>query len=139
MSPDPNLITRHAPIERVFHWITALAVLLLLASAFLPILVHASWGTSSYLQIENRHIEAIYQTAGFVVSGIGIWLGIRGRLREVTNLSCTFCVIYLYTKFFDWWWDWMPKYLFFFILGSIAVGLLLLLKRLRGVSMRHAT
>lgn len=34
---DSPLITRHAPIDRVFHWITALAVLLLLASAFLPI------------------------------------------------------------------------------------------------------
>jgi len=33
-------ITRHAPIDRVFHWITALAVLLLLGSAFLPI---AGW------------------------------------------------------------------------------------------------
>ena len=44
MSPDPNVITRHAPVDRVFHWITALAVLLLLASAFLPILgVKFSW------------------------------------------------------------------------------------------------
>jgi len=44
VSPDPNLITRHAPIDRVFHWITALAVLLLLASAFLPILgLQFSW------------------------------------------------------------------------------------------------
>jgi len=44
MSPDPNLITRHAPLDRVFHWITALAVLLLLASAFLPILgLKFSW------------------------------------------------------------------------------------------------
>jgi formate dehydrogenase subunit gamma len=33
-----TLITRHAPIDRAFHWVTALAVLLLLASAFLPIL-----------------------------------------------------------------------------------------------------
>jgi cytochrome b subunit of formate dehydrogenase len=32
------LITRHRAIDRVFHWITAIAVLLLLASAFLPIL-----------------------------------------------------------------------------------------------------
>jgi formate dehydrogenase subunit gamma len=44
MNPGPNLITRHAPIDRVFHWITALAVLLLLASAFLPILgLKFSW------------------------------------------------------------------------------------------------
>jgi formate dehydrogenase subunit gamma len=39
-----TLITRHAPIDRVFHWATALAVLLLLASAFLPILgLKFSW------------------------------------------------------------------------------------------------
>ena len=31
-------VTRHAPVDRIFHWITALAVLLLLGSAFLPIL-----------------------------------------------------------------------------------------------------
>jgi len=117
------------PIYRIFG----------LLGVFLPILVLANWGASSYLRIENRHIEAFYQAAGFVASGAGIWLGIRRRLREVTNLSCTFFVIYLYTKFFDWWWDWMPKYLFFFILGSIAVALLLVLKRLRGLSMRHAT
>jgi len=41
---DSPLVTRHALIDRVFHWITALAVLLLLASAFLPILgLKFSW------------------------------------------------------------------------------------------------
>lgn len=38
MNPAANVVTRHAPVDRVFHWVTALAVLLLLASAFLPIL-----------------------------------------------------------------------------------------------------
>lgn len=37
MADQAQLITRHAPVDRVFHWITALAVLLLMASAFLPI------------------------------------------------------------------------------------------------------
>ncbi|HET9864616.1 MAG TPA: cytochrome b/b6 domain-containing protein [Steroidobacteraceae bacterium] len=37
-------ITRHDPIDRVFHWITALAVLLLLGSGFLPIVgLKFSW------------------------------------------------------------------------------------------------
>ena len=41
---ESNLITGHAPVDRVFHWITALAVLLLLASAFLPIVgLKFSW------------------------------------------------------------------------------------------------
>jgi cytochrome b subunit of formate dehydrogenase len=35
---DSPLVTRHAPIDRLFHWITAVAVLLLLGSAFLPIM-----------------------------------------------------------------------------------------------------
>ena len=47
MTPSPatsDLITRHAPVDRVFHWITALAVLILLLSAFLPIVgVKFSW------------------------------------------------------------------------------------------------
>jgi formate dehydrogenase subunit gamma len=39
-----NLITRHAPVDRLFHWITALSVLLLMGSAFLPILgLKFSW------------------------------------------------------------------------------------------------
>jgi len=115
------------PIYRIFG----------LLGIFLPILVLANWGATSYLKIENKTVESIYQVAGFVVSGIGIWRGIRYRLREVTNMSCVFFVIYLYTKFYDWWWDWMPKYLFFFILGSIAVGLLVLLKRLRAFSVKE--
>ena len=40
-------------------------------------------------------------------------------------------MIYLYTKLFDWWWDWLPKYIFFLLLGLVAIGLLFALKRLR--------
>lgn len=47
MTPPPagsDRITRHAASDRVFHWITALAVILLLASAFLPIVgLKFSW------------------------------------------------------------------------------------------------
>ena len=44
MGDRASLITRHAPIDRVFHWITALAVLLLMGSAFLPIVgLKFSW------------------------------------------------------------------------------------------------
>jgi cytochrome b subunit of formate dehydrogenase len=42
--PASDRITRHAASDRVFHWITALAVILLLASAFLPIVgLQFSW------------------------------------------------------------------------------------------------
>ncbi len=31
------------------------------------------------------------------------------------NTGNVFFTIFLYTKFYDWWWDWMPKYLFFLL------------------------
>ena len=34
-------------------------------------------------------------------------------------------------RFFDWWWQVMPKYLFFLVLGLCAVLILLVLRRLR--------
>jgi uncharacterized membrane protein len=37
----------------------------------------------------------------------------------------------MYTKFFVWWWESMPKYLFFLVLGLTAVLLLLVLRRFR--------
>jgi uncharacterized membrane protein len=108
------------PIYRVFG----------LLGLFIPILVLANWGSISYVMLEPSTVEAFYQILGFLIAGTAIWLGIRYRLGEVTNTGATFFVIYLYTKFFDWWWEWMPKYLFFMILGLVAILLLILLKKM---------
>jgi len=61
-TPVP-LITRHAPVDRVFHWITALAVLLLLASAFLPILgVKFSWVPLHWISGVVLTVAVIFHT-----------------------------------------------------------------------------
>lgn len=52
-------------------------------------------------------------------------------VRLWVNTGVVFFVIFLYTKFYDWWWDLLPKYLFFLILGLTAVLVLLAMKRLR--------
>lgn len=101
---------------------------------FIAILILSNWGAISYLPFSNHAIESGYQTAGFIGSGLTIWLGIRRHWPALANLGSAFFVIYLYTKLFDWWWEWMPKYLFFLLLGLIAVGVLLILKRLRAVT-----
>ena len=36
-----------------------------------------------------------------------------------------------FCKVFDWWWDYLPKYLFFFLLGLLAILVLLVMRRLR--------
>lgn len=106
---------------------------------FIAILILANWGAISYLPFSNTVIEGSYQILGFIGSGLAIWLGIRRHWSGLANLGSTFFVLYLYTKLFDWWWDWMPKYLFFLLLGLIAIGLLLALKRLRNLAVEKAT
>lgn len=102
-----------------------------LLAIFIAILILSNWGRGSYLPWSSSVIEASYQVLGFLLSGGVIALGIRRHWPGLTNLGSTFFVLYLYTKFFDWWWDWLPKYLFFLALGLCAILLLLVLKRLR--------
>ena len=101
---------------------------------FIPALILANWGTVSYLPLSSGTIEALYQAAGFLVSALVMWLGIRQNWPEVVTTGNVFFAIFLYTKFYDWWWDWMPKYLFFLLVGLTAVLMLLVFKRLRAAA-----
>lgn len=98
---------------------------------FLPVLILSNSGGLSYLEMDRSFIQGFYQLLGFGVSGFAIYLGIKKGLSEVTNMGNVFFVIFLYTKFFNWWWDWMPKYIFFLVIGLSAVGILMILKKFR--------
>lgn len=102
-----------------------------IVTLLLPMLVLANWAGGSYLEIDPDIIEGGYQLAGFFISGGLIWFGIRRGWAHVVNAGVTFFVIFIYTKFFDWWWEIMPKYLFFLVLGLVALLCLVVLKRLR--------
>jgi uncharacterized membrane protein len=102
-----------------------------LIAFFFAFILLSIWGVGSYLYWSRDAIEICYQVIGFVLAGLTIWLGIRRGWTEVTYIGSSAFAILLFTKFFDWWWDWMPKYLFFLILGLVALGLLIVLKRLR--------
>lgn len=104
-----------------------------LTAVFIAVLVLSHWGLGSYLLFSPKQIENCYQISGFILAGLVIWLGVRRSWHGVVNLGSTFFVIFLYTKFYDWWWDWLPKYLFFLLLGGIAVGLLFVLKKMRAL------
>jgi len=116
--------TGFQPIYRIFGLLTL----------FMPMLVMGNWGKSSYLDWDFDIIEGFYQVMGFLVSALTVWVGVRKQWPEVTNTGVTFFIIFLYTKFFDWWWESMPKYLFFLVLGLVAVLFLLVLKRLRATN-----
>ena len=73
---------------------------------------------------------------GFVLSALAVWLGVRSAWPEVTNVAGGAFVLYLYVKLYDWWWAFLPRWVFFLLLGLVAVGFLLLLRRLHGLARR---
>ena len=97
----------------------------------LPVLVLSNWGVASYLPWDTSIIEGSYQVLGFVVSAGLIALGIRQHWTDVINTGNVFFVLFLYTKMFDWWWDVMPKYLFFLVIALTSLLLLFVYKRIR--------
>jgi len=61
--------------------------------------------------------------------------GVRREWRETVNTGVTFFVLFLYARFFDWWWDVMPRYLFFLVVGLTAVLILVALRRARAAGL----
>lgn len=119
--PGQDRYAGFAPLYRV----------LALGGFFLTVLVMANSGEASYLSMDPNFIEGIYQGLGLVASAGAIWLGVKMEWRHTVNTGTVFFVLFLYTKFFDWWRDWMPKFLFFFIIGATAFLALLVFRRLR--------
>jgi len=110
-----------SPIYRVFGCLLFL----------IPVLVLSNWGRGSYLNIEPNIIEGFYQLTGFIVSAGLIALGIKKQWSDVINTGNVFFVLFLYTKIFDWWWEIMPKYLFFLVIALSSVLMLFVYKRVR--------
>jgi uncharacterized membrane protein len=104
---------------------------------FIPVLILSNWGRISYMNFTSETVEVFYQIIGFGCSSAAIWYGIKKNFPEVVNTGNIFFTIFLYTKFYDWWWDWMPKYLFFLLIGLSAILILLIFKRLRNSSIKN--
>jgi hypothetical protein len=103
-----------------------------LLCVLLAVLVLSNWGEVSYLTWPPSMIEGAYQVLGFGLSAGAIWLGARRQWADTVNTGVVFFVIFLFTKFYDWWWEIFPKWLFFLVLALTAVLLLLVFQRWRG-------
>ena len=123
--------------HRGYPGFSALYRILSLLLFFLPVLILSNWGQISYLDLAPDLVEISYQVVGFVVAGAMIGLGIYRGWPEVVNTANSFFTLLVYTKFYDWWWDWLPKYQFFLLIGLTAMLMLLILKRMRTVSVRR--
>ena len=101
-------------------------------TVFVAVFFLAEWGVPSYLPWESVTIERLYELAGLILSAGAIWLGIVRSWNGIVNTGATFFTIFLFTRLYHWWWDSMPKYLFFAVIGAIGITLVLIFQRLRG-------
>jgi hypothetical protein len=65
------------------------------------------------------------------MSAAAIWFGIARRFKEAVYTGTFFFVVLLFLEFVEWWWDWMPRYLFFLIVALTSVAVMIGLRRLR--------
>lgn len=108
----------------------------------IPVLVLSNWGEGSYFNFDIANIDAdiiegFYQLTGFAVSAGLVALGIKKQWSDVVNTGNVFFVLFLYTKIFDWWWEIMPKYLFFLVIALLSVLMLFVYKRMRKHNQRN--
>lgn len=122
--------SRNVDFAPVYRLVGALVVLI-------AILALAEWGASSYLPLETKNVERMYEIAGLLSSAGAIWWGITRNWNGIANTGAAFFTIFLFTCAYHWWWDWMPKYLFFAVIGAIGIVLVLAFKRLRGSLVRQ--
>ena len=137
--PEPLLVLGPAAIAASF-WRPAVRAegfartwrLVGLAALLLPLLFLSTWPeVFSYNLLPVDLLHAVYDVAGFALPVAAVWFGIRRRWPEVANSASGFLVLFIYAKCFDWWWNAMPRYLFFLMLGSLAIAAMVVLAKLR--------
>jgi Predicted membrane protein (DUF2157) len=131
-APSAIQHARHTDFPPVYRFVGAIVF-------FVCVLSLAEWGVPSYLSFRQQNIERLYGFVGLVTSAGAIWLGIKRQWNGVVNISATAFVIFLYSRLYHWWWDWMPKYLFFAVIGALGIALVLAFKRLRGQMARSGS
>lgn len=104
-----------------------------MASCYLATLALLTSGHWSYLPWADRTIETFYEIFGLTSAALAVWFGIRRSWMSVVYISASFFTLFLYIRLFRWWWDWLPHYAMFFVVGVIAIAIMYLLKRLRAV------
>jgi hypothetical protein len=98
---------------------------------FIGLFILSVEGHQSWLRLDHNTIEGIYQFVGFVVAGGVIAWGVRDRHTELANGGMIFLTSLCLLKATDWWWEWLPHWLFFLILAGFAIGVMVALKRVR--------
>jgi uncharacterized membrane protein len=115
---------RHTDFPAVYRLVGTLAF-------FIAVFSLAEWGVPSYLPFDAKNVGRLYEICGLCAAAGAIWLGIVRQWNGTVNTGSVFFTIFLFCRLYHWWWDWMPKYLFFAVIGAIGIALVVGFRRLR--------
>lgn len=112
-----------APIWRAAGAIMGTAALLILGISH-----HASVFEHTF---RPELVETGYQIVGFVAFVSMIGVGLRRDEMILVRTGAVGLVLFLLLRMVDWFWDTIPQWLFFLIVGALAVGSILVMLRVR--------
>ena len=99
--------------------------------AYLGLLWLSMLGQTSVLPVSARVAELTYQGVMLVMSLTVIAVAIGRRWSETVYLSAGALTLFMFSRFVDWFWEALPRYVFFLLLAVIAFAWLFALRRVR--------
>jgi len=108
-----------------------------MTGAFIALFTLSLGGETSRLPWDRDALEAMYQSIGLGVAAGTIWWGVRSGRKELVNGGMIFLTALLLVKATDWWWETLPRWVFFLVIAAMAIGILFLLKWVQGRAARR--
>jgi hypothetical protein len=102
-----------------------------LSVGFLGLLVLSVSGRASLLPFPAAATEIGYQAVMLVACVAIMVAGIKRQQLETVYIAAGALSLFLLGRFVDWFWDLLPRFVFFLLLAAIAFAWLLALRRLR--------
>lgn len=98
---------------------------------FFGLLILSSLGMASLLPMPVQATEAIYQGVLLVAATAVMPVAIRRAWVETVYIVGAALTLFIALRFVDWFWDALPRYVFFLLLAGVAFIWLAVLRRMR--------
>lgn len=95
-------------------------------------------GEASMLPFSAAVVKGVFQVIVLLTATAGIVVGLRAGRRETWITAATTLLLFLLTRYSDWFWDLLPRYAFFLILAGLTFVALFVLGRVRSRLTRRA-
>jgi len=127
-----SLLLLAGPLARLDRGFVPITRFVALAVGLLSLLVLSASGASSASSLDVRVIEALYQGVMLLVCIGALVVAVRQGWNETVALVSVVFALFLLIRYVDWFWDVLPRYLFFLTLAALAFVWLLAMRRMRG-------